>query len=121
MSTLSAHLQSWRLKLNHNKTVTAAFLLNNREAKRELKVYCNSRLLRFCPTLTYRGVKLDRSLTFRHHPVVLRKKLSSRVTLLRRLVGSAGTKTLRTLSYSWSTQHLSTAYHSGVTALTFAS
>ena len=48
----------------------------------------SSRLLPFCPTPTYLGVKLDRSLTFSHHLVALRKKLSSRVTLLRRLVGS---------------------------------
>ena len=97
MSTLSAYLQTWRLKLSHTKTVTAAFHLNNRKAKRELKVYNNGRLLPFCPTPTYLGVKLDRSLTFRHHLVALRKKLSSRVTLLRRLVGSgwgAGAKTL---------------------------
>ena len=108
MSTLSAYLQTWRLKLSHTKTVTTAFHLNNREAKRELKVYNNSRLLPFCPTPTYLGVKLNRSLTFRHHLVALRKKLSSRVTLLRRLVGSgwgAGAKTLRiaTLSLVYST------------------
>ena len=48
MSTLSAYLQTWRLKLSHTKTVTAAFNLNNREAKRELKVYNNGRLLPFC-------------------------------------------------------------------------
>ena len=88
--------------------VTTAFHLNNREAKRELKVYNNGGLLPFCPTPTYLGVKLDRSLTFRHHLVALRKKLSSRVTLLRRLVGSgwnAGAKTLRiaTLSLVYST------------------
>ena len=45
MSTLSAYLQTWRLKLSHTKTVTAAFHLNNREAKRELKVYNNGRPL----------------------------------------------------------------------------
>ena len=45
MSTLSAYLQTWRLKRSHTKTVTAAFNLNNREAKRELKVYNNDRLL----------------------------------------------------------------------------
>ena len=88
ISTLSAYLQTWRLKLSHTKTVTAAFHLNNREAKREIKVYNNGRLLPFCPTPTYLGVKLDRPLTFRHHLVALRKKLSSRVILLRRLVGS---------------------------------
>ena len=64
MSTLSAYLQTWRLKLSHTKTVTAALHLNNLEAKCELKVYNNSRLLPFCPTFTYLGVKLDRSLTF---------------------------------------------------------
>ena len=108
MSTLSAYLQTWKFKLSHTKTVTTVFHLNNREAKRELKVYNNGRLLPFCPIPTYIGVKLDRSLTFRHHLVALRKKLSSRVTLLRRLVGSgwgAGAKTLRiaTLSLVYST------------------
>ena len=73
MSTLSAYLQIWRLKLSHPKTVTAAFHLNNRETKRELKVYNNGRFLPFCPTPTYLGVKLDRSLTFRHYLVALRK------------------------------------------------
>ena len=83
--------------------MTAAFHLNNREAKRELKVYNNGRLSPFCPTPSYLGVKLDRSLTFRHHLVALRKKLSSRVTLLRRLVGSGwgtGAKTLRIATLS---------------------
>ena len=108
MSTLSAYLQTWRFKLSHTKTVMAAFHLNNQEAKRELKVYNNSRLLPFCPTPTYLGVKLDRSLTFCHHLVALCKKLSSCVTLLRQLVGSgwgAGAKTLHkaTLSLVYST------------------
>ena len=108
MSTLSAYLQTWRLKLSHTKTVTAAFHLNNRETKRELKVYNKGRLLPFCATPTYLEVKLDRSLTFRHHLVALLKKLSSRVTLLSRLVGlglGAGAKTLRiaTLSLVYST------------------
>ena len=103
MSTLSAYLRTWRLKLSHTKTVTAAFHLNNREAKRKLKVYNNGRLLPFCPTPTYLGLKLDRLLRFRHHLVALRKKISSRVTLLRRLVGSgwgAGAKTLRIATLS---------------------
>ena len=103
MSTLSAYLQTWRLKLSCTKTVTTAFRLNNREAKRELKVYNNGRLLPFCPTPTYLGVKLDRLLTFRHHLVALCKKLSSRITLLRRLVGSkwgVGAKTLRIATLS---------------------
>ena len=63
-----------RLKLSNTKTVTAAFRLNNREAKRELNVYNNGKLLPPCPVPTYLGVKLDRSLTFRHHLEALRKK-----------------------------------------------
>ena len=81
MTTLSAYFQTWRLKLTHTKTVTAAFHLNDQEAKRELKVYNNNRLLPFCPNSSYLGVKLERSFTFRHHLVALRKKLSSSVTL----------------------------------------
>ena len=105
MSTLSTYLQTWRLKLSHTKTVTAVFHLNTREAKRELKVYNNDRLLLFCTTPTYLGVKLDRSLTFCHHlvPPPSDKKLSSRIKLLKRLVGSrcgAGIKTLRTSALS---------------------
>ena len=75
-----------------------AFHLNNRETKRELHAYKNGNLLLPCPVPTYLGVKLDMSLTFRHHLEALRKKLSTRVALLRRLAGSgwgAGAKTLR--------------------------
>ena len=103
MTTLSAYLQTWRLKLSNTKTVTAAFYLNNREAKRELNVYNNGNLLLPCPVPTYLGVKLDRSLTFRHHLEALCKKLSTRVALLRRLAGSgcgACAMTLRISSLS---------------------
>ena len=103
MTTLSAYLQTWRLKLSHAKTVTAAFHLHNREAKRELRVFNNDKTLPFCPVPTYLGIKLDRALTYRHHLEALRKKLSARVSLLRRLAGSgwgASAKTLRTAALS---------------------
>ena len=82
--------------------VAATFYLNNREAKRELKVYKN-RLLPFCLTPTYLGVKSNRLLTFRRHLVASSKKLSLHVTLLRRFVGlgwGTGTKTLHTTALS---------------------
>ena len=103
MTTLSECLQTWRLKLSHTKTVTAAFHLHNREAKRELKVCNIGKTLPFCPVPTYLGVKLDRSLTYRPHLEALRKKLCARVLLLRRLVGTgwgASAKTLRTTALS---------------------
>ena len=88
MTTLSAYLQTWRLKLSHAKMLTEAFHLDNREAKRELKVRNNGKILPFCPVPTYFGVKLNKALTYRHHLEALRKSLSTRVSLLRRLVGS---------------------------------
>ena len=97
MTTFSAYLQTWRLKLSNTKTVSAAFHLNNREKKRELNVYNNGKLLPPCPVPTYNGVKLNRSLTFRPLIEALRKKLSTRVALLMRLAKSgwgAGAKTL---------------------------
>ena len=56
MATVSEYLQTWELKLSTTKTVSAAFHLNNKEAKRELKVK---------PEPKYLGVTLDRSLTYR--------------------------------------------------------
>ena len=103
MTTISTYLQTWRLQLSHTKTVTTAFHLNNRKAKRELNVYNNGKRLPFYPVPTYLGVKLDRSLTFCHHLEAMRKKLTTRVALMRRLAGSgwgAGAKTLRTAALS---------------------
>ena len=103
MTIISTYLQTWRLQLCQTKTVTTAFHLNNREAKRELNIYNNGKRLPFCPVPTYLGVKLDRSLTFRHHLEALRKKLTTRVALMRQLADSdwgAGAKTLRTAALS---------------------
>ena len=99
MATLSSYLQNWKLKLSTTKTVTAAFHLHNREARRELKVTIEGRALPFSAEPTYLGVKLDRALTYRQHLESQRKKLTTRVSLLRRLAGSswgAGAMTLRT-------------------------
>ena len=57
-TTISTYLQTWRLQLSHTKTVTMAFHLNNREAKRELNVYNNDKRLPFRPVPTYLGIKL---------------------------------------------------------------
>jgi len=78
--------------------VSAAFDLNNKEAKRKLKVKYNNDTLPFCSEPKYLEVTLDRSLTFDRHLESLRKKLTSCVALLKRLAGSgwgAGATTLR--------------------------
>ena len=63
MTTLSAFLQTWQLKLSHVKRVTAAFHLHNQEATHKLKVKNNGKILPFCPVVINLGVKLDRALT----------------------------------------------------------
>jgi len=53
MATVGEYLQTWKLKLSTTKTVSAAFHLNNKEAKRELKVSCNNEILPFFPEPKY--------------------------------------------------------------------
>jgi len=98
MAKLGEYLQTWKLELSTIKTMSAAFHLNNKEAKRELKVKYNNETLAFCSEPKYLGVTLDRSLMYRRHRKSLCKKLTSHVALLRRLAGSgwgAGATTLR--------------------------
>ena len=96
MATLGEYLQTWKLKLSTAQTVSVVFHLNNKEPKCEMKV---NETLPFCSEPKYLGVTLDRSHTYRRHLESLRKKLTSRVVLLRRLAGSgwgAGPTTLQT-------------------------
>ena len=48
MSTVGEYLRTRKLKLSTAKTVSAAFQLNNKETKRELKVNFNNETLPFC-------------------------------------------------------------------------
>ena len=114
-------IRSFNLIIGDSKQSRLRRLKND---KCQLKVYNYDRFLLFCPNPTYLGIKLDRSLRFCHHLVALRKKLSLRVILLRRLVGSewgAGAKTLHIAPLSCSTQQLSTVHQSGVATLTLSS
>ena len=83
--------------------MTAAFRFHNREAKRELKVKNNGKILPFSLVPIYLGVKVGQSAYISSSLEALRNKLSTRVSLLRRLSGSgrgAGSKTLRTAALS---------------------
>jgi len=42
IATVCEYLQTWKLKISTTATVSAVFLLNNKEAKRELKVNHNN-------------------------------------------------------------------------------
>ena len=87
MTNVGEQLQTWKLKLSTTKTVSAAFHFNNKEAKHELRVNYNNEILPFCPKPKCLGVMLDRLLTYRRRLESL--KLTSHVTLLRRLAASS--------------------------------
>ena len=95
---LGEYLQTWKLKLITTKTVSVAIHLDKKEAEQELKVNFNNKTLPFCSEPKYLGVTLDRSITCHRRLESLRKKLTSRIALLRRLSGfalGAGALTLR--------------------------
>jgi len=75
MATVGEYLQTWKLKLSTT-------------AKRALKVTSNNEAMPFSCEPKYLGVTLDRSLTYRRHLESFRRKLTSRVALLRQLAGS---------------------------------
>jgi len=86
-------------KRQPGKTKVCAFHLNNREASRKLNIDWNGKSLIHDDHPTYLGVTLDRTLSFRSHVERLRKKVSSRLNLVKKLAGTKwGTdpKTLRT-------------------------
>jgi len=90
IATLGKYLQTWKLKLSTAKMVSTVFHLNNEEAKRELKVNFNNETLSFCSEPKYLAVTLNRLLTYPRHLESLRKKLTSRVTLLKRQLAGLG-------------------------------
>ena len=88
MTILVDYLRKWRLQLSIGKTVSAAYHLNNREAKRELDVYVDNKRLVFQQATKYIGVRQDRMLNFKQHLEEVAGKVTSRVSLIRRLAGT---------------------------------
>ena len=124
MTTLSEYLQTWRLKLSHTKTVTAAFHLHNREAKRELKV-CN-----IGKTLPYLSIQfpliLGSNWTDRSRIVLTWKHCARSYVLashclgdLLEQVGVLAPRHYAQLPCLWSTRLPSTAHQSGAEACTY--
>ena len=88
MTILVGYLQKWRIQLSIGKTVSAAYHLNNREAKRELGVFVDNKRLMFQQAPKYIGVRLDRMLNFKQHLEEVAGKVTSSVSRIRRLAGT---------------------------------
>ena len=87
MTILVDYLRKWRIQLSIGKTVSAAYHLNNREAKRELDVVVDNKRLVFQQDPKYLGVRLDRMLNFKQLlEELVTGKVTSRVSLIRRLL-----------------------------------
>jgi len=91
MATVDEYLQTSKLKLSTTKTVSAVFHLNNKEVKRDLP---------FCSKQTPWS-NIGQVAHVSQHLESHRKRLTSRVALLRQLAGSgwhAGETTLQMLA-----------------------
>ena len=98
MTILVDYLRKWRLQHSIGKTVSAAYHLNNREAKRELDVFVDNKRLVFQQAPNHLGVRIDRMLNFKQHLEEVAGKVTAGVSLIRRLAGTiwgASAKTLR--------------------------
>ncbi|KAL7853652.1 hypothetical protein AOLI_G00204960 [Acnodon oligacanthus] len=75
---LADYLQKWHLQLNLGKTVAAPYHLNNREARRPLHVYVGKNCLEFQQATKYLGVRLDQTLSYKHHLEEVKAKVIAR-------------------------------------------
>ncbi len=85
---MSAYYQENHLKANQSKTQLCSFHLNNKQAKRQLKVTWDGLELENHPYPVYLGVNLDRKLSCRKHIIRLKSEISTRNNLLRKLTSS---------------------------------
>lgn len=98
MGILADYLEKWHLQLSMGKTMSAAYHLYNREAKRELDMYVGNYGLEFEQASKYLGVRLDQTLSYKHHLDKVKAKTAARVSLIHCLAGStwgASPQTLR--------------------------
>ena len=98
MTILVDYHRKWRRQLSIGKTVSPAYHLNNREARRDLDMFVNNKRLVVQQAPKYLCVRLDRMLNFKQHLEEVAGKVTYRVSLIRRLAGTpweASAKTLR--------------------------
>ena len=100
MTILVDYLRKWRLHPSIGKTVSAAYHLNDREAKRELDVFVDNKGLVFQQAPKYLGVRLYQMPNFKQHLEEVAGKVTYRVLLIHRLAGttwgaSGSAKTVR--------------------------
>lgn len=94
---------------------------DNNQAKVKLKMTIGNRTFDHSTDLTYLGVKLNRSLTFRHHLERQSKKITSRIALIWRLAVRLGKQARMSYvprPWIWSMPQQNIAQLSGVVVVT---
>jgi len=97
---MSHFCRQWRLKPSASKTISSVFHLHNTTATRELSVYLDGQRLRHECHLTYLGVTLDPTVSYREHLTKTVGKLKNRNNLLMKLAGSTWGASANTLQSS---------------------
>lgn len=88
VSEFERYFCKWGLRPNPSKTVNCCFHLNNRQANEKAKItFCNEPV-KHDSNPVYLGVTLDRSLTFHAHLQKVKKKVSTRCGLIRKLAAT---------------------------------
>ena len=89
LNKLSDYYAVNALKPNPTKTEVCAFHLNNKDARRTLKVIWKGQELKHNFTPKYLGVTLDRTLSYKEHCSKTKMKISARNNILRYLSGTS--------------------------------
>jgi len=100
MAWMSHFCRQWRLKPSASKTISSVFHLHNTSAICELSVYLDSQRLRHEYHLTYLGVTLDRTLSYREYLTKTAGKLKNWNNLLMKLACSTWGTSANTLRSS---------------------
>ena len=86
LELVKEHYHKWHLQKSA-KSVSSFFHLKNHLAQYKLKVNLSGNSILFHSTPKYLGITVDCSLTYRHHLTNLKSKMTSRLGLIKRLVG----------------------------------
>ena len=79
----------WRLPLNPLKFKTSFFSLHSYQSRIQPSLYIFNTPLKFNPYPTFPGVTFDRTLSFKHHVLSLRKKFQSRFRAFRSIASAS--------------------------------
>ena len=95
---LHAYCNLWKLKINSKKTVYSIFTISHKIANKTLNLKLEDQQLSKESNPTYLGVKLDSRMTLTAHLETVKKKVSMRLNLMKRLATTtwgANKQTLR--------------------------